>query len=96
MAALAAAAAATQKIPPSSTPTVLNVPAGATIVKTVPVTPGSTTLPATVKVASPVMVNVIVLLNCIKCYYENVFAVLKITVAGRMDLLLLSSLISRN
>ncbi|XP_052419864.1 host cell factor 1 [Carassius gibelio] len=50
MAALAAAAAATQKIPPSST--VLNVPAGA-IVKTVAVTPGS---PATVKVASPVMV----------------------------------------
>ncbi|KAJ8257779.1 hypothetical protein GJAV_G00189600 [Gymnothorax javanicus] len=57
MAALAAAAAATQKIPPSSTPTVLNVPAGATIVKTVAVTPGSTTLPATVKVASPVMVS---------------------------------------
>ncbi|XP_043102936.1 host cell factor 1b isoform X2 [Puntigrus tetrazona] len=57
MAALAAAAAATQKIPPSSTTTVLNVPAGATIVKTVAVTPGSTTLPATVKVASPVMVT---------------------------------------
>ncbi|XP_016392764.1 host cell factor 1-like isoform X2 [Sinocyclocheilus rhinocerous] len=55
MAALAAAAAATQKIPPSST--VLNVPAGATIVKTVAVTPGSTTLPATVKVASPIMVT---------------------------------------
>uniref|UniRef100_A0A671KXM7 Host cell factor 1 n=1 Tax=Sinocyclocheilus anshuiensis TaxID=1608454 RepID=A0A671KXM7_9TELE len=55
MAALAAAAAATQKIPPSST--VLNVPAGATIVKTVAMTPGSTTLPATVKVASPVMVT---------------------------------------
>ncbi|XP_067270487.1 host cell factor 1b isoform X2 [Pseudorasbora parva] len=55
MAALAAAAAATQKIPPSST--VLNVPAGATIMKTVNVTPGSTTLPATVKVASPVMVT---------------------------------------
>lgn len=51
MAALAAAAAATQKIPPS-TATVLNVPAGATIVKTVAVTPGSGTLP--VKVASPV------------------------------------------
>lgn len=51
MAALAAAAAATQKIPPSAT-TVLNVPAGATIVKTVAVTPGSGTLP--VKVASPV------------------------------------------
>lgn len=51
MAALAAAAAATQKIPPS-TATVLNIPAGATIVKTVAVTPGSGTLP--VKVASPV------------------------------------------
>lgn len=58
MAALAAAAAATQKIPPSSAPTVLSVPAGTTIVKTVAVTPGSTTLPATVKVASsPVMVS---------------------------------------
>uniref|UniRef100_A0A8C1XX17 Host cell factor 1 n=1 Tax=Cyprinus carpio TaxID=7962 RepID=A0A8C1XX17_CYPCA len=57
MAALAAAAAATQKIPPSSTTTVLNVPAGATIMKTVAVTPGSTALPATVKVASPVMVT---------------------------------------
>ncbi|KAL6464628.1 hypothetical protein MHYP_G00269450 [Metynnis hypsauchen] len=53
MAALAAAAAATQKIPPSSGATVLNVPAGATIVKTVAVTPGS----STVKVASPVMVS---------------------------------------
>ncbi|XP_023693256.2 host cell factor 1a isoform X2 [Paramormyrops kingsleyae] len=57
MAALAAAAAATQKIPPSPGATVLNVPAGATMVKTVAVTPGSTTLPATVKVASPVMVS---------------------------------------
>ncbi|KAI4901575.1 hypothetical protein NFI96_012098, partial [Prochilodus magdalenae] len=57
MAALAAAAAATQKIPPSSTATVLNVPAGATIVKTVAVSPGTTTLPATVKVASPVMAS---------------------------------------
>uniref|UniRef100_W5KGE4 Host cell factor 1 n=1 Tax=Astyanax mexicanus TaxID=7994 RepID=W5KGE4_ASTMX len=57
MAALAAAAAATQKIPPSSTATVLNVPAGATIVKTVAMTPGSTSLPATVKMASPVMVS---------------------------------------
>ncbi|XP_056129897.1 host cell factor 1b [Lampris incognitus] len=54
MAALAAAAAATQKIPPS-TATVLNVPAGATIVKTVAVAPGSSTMP--VKVASPVMVS---------------------------------------
>uniref|UniRef100_A0AAR2IQ84 Host cell factor 1 n=1 Tax=Pygocentrus nattereri TaxID=42514 RepID=A0AAR2IQ84_PYGNA len=53
MAALAAAAAATQKIPPSSGATVLNVPAGASIVKTVAVTPGS----STVKVASPVMVS---------------------------------------
>ncbi|XP_043107911.1 host cell factor 1a isoform X3 [Puntigrus tetrazona] len=57
MAALAAAAAATQKIPPSPGATVLNMPAGATIVKTVAVTPGSTTLPTTVKVASPVMVS---------------------------------------
>nr|XP_046253106.1 host cell factor 1b isoform X2 [Scatophagus argus] len=39
MAALAAAAAATQKICPSS-PTMLNVPAGATVVKTVAVSPG--------------------------------------------------------
>lgn len=54
MAALAAAAAATQKIPPS---TMLNVPAGATIVKTVAMTPGSATLPTTVKVASPVTVS---------------------------------------
>ncbi|XP_076596932.1 host cell factor 1b isoform X4 [Chaetodon auriga] len=51
MAALAAAAAATQKIPPS-TATMLNVPAGATIVKTVAVSPGSSSLP--VKVAAPV------------------------------------------
>ncbi|MGH0140177.1 UNVERIFIED_CONTAM: hypothetical protein FKN15_070504 [Acipenser sinensis] len=41
MAALAAAAAATQKIPPSATPTMLNVPAGATIVKTMALTSGS-------------------------------------------------------
>lgn len=52
MAALAAAAAATQKIPPSAG-TVLNVPAGATILKTVAVSPGTTTM----KVASPVMVH---------------------------------------
>ncbi|XP_035512747.1 host cell factor 1b, partial [Morone saxatilis] len=51
MAALAAAAAATQKIPPS-TATVLNVPAGATIVKTVAVSPGSNSLP--VRVSAPV------------------------------------------
>ncbi|XP_056590129.1 host cell factor 1a [Triplophysa dalaica] len=57
MAALAAAAAATQKIPPSAGTTVLNVPAGATIVKTMALTPGSTTHPATVKVGSPVMVS---------------------------------------
>ncbi|XP_062402035.1 host cell factor 1a isoform X2 [Sardina pilchardus] len=53
MAALAAAAAATQKIPPSSTPTMLSVPAGATIVKTMAASPGSTT----VKMASPIMVS---------------------------------------
>ncbi|KAL8164375.1 UNVERIFIED_CONTAM: Host cell factor 1 [Gekko kuhli] len=58
MAALAAAAAATQKIPPSSAPTVLSVPAGTTIVKTVAVSPSTTTLPTTVKVASsPIMVS---------------------------------------
>ncbi|XP_063071580.1 host cell factor 1a isoform X2 [Engraulis encrasicolus] len=57
MAALAAAAAATQKIPPSSSPTVLNLPSGATIVKSVAMTQGSTTLPTTVKMASPVMVS---------------------------------------
>lgn len=53
MAALAAAAAATQKIPPSAG-TVLNVPAGATILKTVAVSPGTTTM----KMASPVMVQI--------------------------------------
>lgn len=47
MAALAAAAAATQKITPSSA-TMLNVPAGATIVKTVAVSSGSSSLPVTV------------------------------------------------
>uniref|UniRef100_A0A4W5LWA8 Host cell factor 1 n=1 Tax=Hucho hucho TaxID=62062 RepID=A0A4W5LWA8_9TELE len=52
MAALAAAAAATQKIPPSSS-TVLTIPAGATLVKTMAVSPGSTT----VKMASPLMVS---------------------------------------
>ncbi|XP_027131415.1 host cell factor 1b isoform X2 [Larimichthys crocea] len=50
MAALAAAAAATQKIPQSAT--VLNVPAGPTVVKTVAVSPGSSSVP--VKVAAPV------------------------------------------
>ncbi|XP_013988746.2 host cell factor 1 isoform X3 [Salmo salar] len=49
MAALAAAAAATQKIPPSSG-TVLNIPAGATLVKTMA---GSTA----VKMSSPLMVS---------------------------------------
>lgn len=59
MAALAAAAAATQKIPPSSAPTMLSVPAGTTIVKTVAVSPGTTSLPTTVKMASsPVMVSI--------------------------------------
>ena len=53
MAALAAAAAATQKIPPSSG-TVLNVPAGATILKTMAVSPGTTT----VKMSSPLMVHI--------------------------------------
>uniref|UniRef100_A0A6Q2XGA9 Host cell factor 1 n=1 Tax=Esox lucius TaxID=8010 RepID=A0A6Q2XGA9_ESOLU len=52
MAALAAAAAATQKILPSSG-TVLNLPAGATLVKTMAVSQGSTT----VKMASPLMVS---------------------------------------
>ncbi len=61
MAALAAAAAATQKIPPS-TAAVLNVPAGATIVKTVAVSPGSSTLP--VKVAAPVTM-VCTVHNCV-------------------------------
>ncbi|KAG7275999.1 hypothetical protein CRUP_028556 [Coryphaenoides rupestris] len=51
MAALAAAAAATQKIPPSSAGTVL--PAGTTILKTVAVSPGTTTI----KMASPLMVS---------------------------------------
>ncbi|XP_069383652.1 host cell factor 1b [Paralichthys olivaceus] len=51
MAALAAAAAATQKIPPSSA-AVLNVPAGATIVKTMTGSPASSSLP--IKVADPV------------------------------------------
>ncbi|XP_072344087.1 host cell factor 1-like isoform X2 [Scyliorhinus torazame] len=56
MAALAAAAAATQKISPTTIPTVLGVP-GSTMIKTVAVAPGST-LPATVKVAStPIMVS---------------------------------------
>lgn len=50
MAALAAAAAATQKIPPSGG-TVL--PPGTTILKTVAVSPGTTTI----KMASPLMVH---------------------------------------
>lgn len=67
MAALAAAAAATQKIPPSAA-TVLNVPAGATIVKTVAVTPGSGTLP--VKVASPVTMVTPCVAECV-CVSER-------------------------
>lgn len=59
MAALAAAAAATQKIPPSPGATVLSMPAGATIVKTMSMTSGSTTHPTTVKVASPLMVIIL-------------------------------------
>ncbi|CAB1440927.1 unnamed protein product [Pleuronectes platessa] len=51
MAALAAAAASTQKIPPSPAGG-LNVPSGATIVKTVTGSPGPSSLP--IKVASPV------------------------------------------
>ena len=54
MAALAAAAAATQKIPPS-TGTMINVPQGATIVKTLAVSPGSNTMP--IKMGSPIMVK---------------------------------------
>ncbi|XP_018096565.2 host cell factor 1-like isoform X2 [Xenopus laevis] len=58
MAALAAAAAATQKIPPSSAPTMLSVPAGATMVKSLAMPSGATSLPTTVKVASsPVMMS---------------------------------------
>lgn len=57
MAALAAAAAATQKIPPSSAPTVLSVPAGATMVKSVAMS-SAATLPTSVKMASsPIMVR---------------------------------------
>ncbi|XP_024915340.1 host cell factor 1b isoform X6 [Cynoglossus semilaevis] len=53
MAALAAAAAATQKIPSSSAAaTALNIPTAASVMKTVAVSPGSVSLP--VKVASPV------------------------------------------
>lgn len=55
MAALAAAAAATQKIPPA-TAAVLNVPAGATLVKTMAVSPGSSSLAG--KAAYPVAVVV--------------------------------------
>ncbi|XP_051864924.1 host cell factor 1b [Pristis pectinata] len=56
MAALAAAAAATQKISPTTISSVLGVP-GSTMIKTVAVAPGST-LPATVKMSSsPIMVS---------------------------------------
>ncbi|XP_051873463.1 host cell factor 1-like isoform X4 [Pristis pectinata] len=58
MAALAAAAAATQKIPSSTAVTSIGIHPGTTMVKTMTVTPGANTLPATVKVATPsVMVN---------------------------------------
>ncbi|XP_072928090.1 host cell factor 1-like isoform X1 [Hemitrygon akajei] len=58
MAALAAAAAATQKIPSSTAVTSVGIHPGTTMVKTVAVTPGASTLPTTVKVATPsVMVN---------------------------------------
>uniref|UniRef100_A0A8C9X5X1 Host cell factor 1 n=1 Tax=Sander lucioperca TaxID=283035 RepID=A0A8C9X5X1_SANLU len=50
MAALAAAAAATQKMPPS-TATMMNVPAGATLVKTMAVSSGSSSLPLKVAAA---------------------------------------------
>uniref|UniRef100_A0A8C9X3D8 Host cell factor 1 n=1 Tax=Sander lucioperca TaxID=283035 RepID=A0A8C9X3D8_SANLU len=53
MAALAAAAAATQKMPPS-TATMMNVPAGATLVKTMAVSSGSSSLP--LKVAAAVTI----------------------------------------
>ncbi|XP_069793528.1 host cell factor 1-like isoform X2 [Narcine bancroftii] len=58
MAALAAAAAATQKIPSSTAVTPIGIHPGTTMVKTMAVTPGTSTLPTTVKVATPsVMVN---------------------------------------
>ncbi|KAM8934811.1 host cell factor 1 [Pelodytes ibericus] len=58
MAALAAAAAATQKIPPASGPTMLSVPPGTTMVKSVTMSSGATTLPTSVKMATaPIMVS---------------------------------------
>ncbi|XP_069798968.1 host cell factor 1 isoform X2 [Dendropsophus ebraccatus] len=58
MAALAAAAAATQKIPPSSAPTMLSVPAGTAMVKSVAMSSAATTLPTSVKMASsPIMLS---------------------------------------
>ncbi|XP_067854482.1 host cell factor 1-like [Heptranchias perlo] len=58
MAALAAAAAATQKIPSSIAVTSIGLHPGTTMVKTMAVAPGASTLPTTVKVATPsVMVN---------------------------------------
>lgn len=57
MAALAAAAAATQKIPPSSAPTMLSMPPGTTMVKSVAMS-SANTLPTSVKMASsPIMVS---------------------------------------
>ncbi|XP_044124760.1 host cell factor 1 isoform X2 [Bufo gargarizans] len=58
MAALAAAAAATQKIPPSSAPTMLSMPAGTAMVKSVAMSSATTTLPTSMKMASsPIMVS---------------------------------------
>ncbi|XP_041047251.1 host cell factor 1-like isoform X1 [Carcharodon carcharias] len=58
MAALAAAAAATQKIPSSTAVTSIGLHPSTTMVKTVAVAPGASTLATTVKVATPsVMVN---------------------------------------
>lgn len=78
MAALAAAAAATQKIPPSSAGTILNVPAGATILKTVAISPGTTTM----KLASPLMVQISlnILISNILCILSDLGTILKINV----------------
>ncbi|KAM4019623.1 host cell factor 1 isoform 2-T2 [Anomaloglossus baeobatrachus] len=58
MAALAAAAAATQKIPPAAAQTMLTVPAGTAMVKSVAMSSAANTLPTSVKVASsPIMVS---------------------------------------
>ncbi|XP_059505701.1 host cell factor 1-like isoform X2 [Stegostoma tigrinum] len=58
MAALAAAAAATQKIPSSTAVTSVGLHPSTTVVKTMAIAPGVSTLASTVKVAAPsVMVN---------------------------------------